>query len=431
MIRRWIKLVLMICLAFLVAVSPLLIGHAQSIPAPELQGYEWTKTTPWDGGDFSEGLVNICYEDPLKRSVYKNLPFRLRRLQQPLKLCGYMDKTGKTMIEPSFHKAHPFKDGLALVGRYRSDSSLRYGYIDRAGKVVIPFDFYDAGDFSEGLAPVGSKSGWGYIDKSGKFAITPRFSGAKPFHEGIALASLKVKGNWFAHVNRNGKIIKRFLDNHLRDNWFCEECMSSEGLIAIPSRKNKFGYINSSGKLVIPYLYHRVQPFSEGLAVFYIYKRFNSYRELIKAGFINKEGEVVISFDVTSNVYLNANGFLSIKVNSFHEGLALVENNNEDGTCNYINREGKIKIEIKHATCRDFSNGLAAIYPRKENQNSSSIVSQYFIDRSGKIVFGSADLHRIISSFNEDLAYMSAGYGSSAYVNKKGEEIFVSPKKRS
>ncbi len=45
----------------------------------------------------------------------------------------------------------------------------KYGYIDKTGKYVINPQFDYAGSFSEGLAVVEIGGKWGYIDKTGKF----------------------------------------------------------------------------------------------------------------------------------------------------------------------------------------------------------------------------------------------------------------------
>lgn len=40
----------------------------------------------------------------------------------------------------------------------------KYGYIDKTGKIVINYQFDGAGRFSEGLARVKIDNKWGYID---------------------------------------------------------------------------------------------------------------------------------------------------------------------------------------------------------------------------------------------------------------------------
>jgi len=64
---------------------------------------------------------------------------------------------------------------------------LEWGFIDRSGKIIIQPQFEDTGDFSEGLAwvrPFDGKAG--YIDKSGKLIIKPEFDAANSFSGGLA-----------------------------------------------------------------------------------------------------------------------------------------------------------------------------------------------------------------------------------------------------
>ena len=51
------------------------------------------------------------------------------------KKYGFIDKTGKIVIEPQFEFANDFVEGLALVS-IRNDE-LKSGYIDETGKIVI------------------------------------------------------------------------------------------------------------------------------------------------------------------------------------------------------------------------------------------------------------------------------------------------------
>jgi len=83
-------------------------------------------------------------------------------------LMGYMDRTGKVIIEPQYSFADDFYEGLARVYvggerycgyNYKNDmydnSALgggKYGYIDTKGIFVIKPQFYYAGRFNEGLA---------------------------------------------------------------------------------------------------------------------------------------------------------------------------------------------------------------------------------------------------------------------------------------
>jgi hypothetical protein len=142
--------------------------------------------------------------------------------------CGYIDKTGKVVIEPRFGSAYSFSEGLAVVmtGDMKPGQKWAWGYIDKAGKFVIEPQFAFASGFSEGLAAVcvGDFSTpakeiedfpkWGYIDKTGKIVITPQFSGLSQgnFSGGMAWVSLEFfpspdSRRGPSYIDRTGKFI--------------------------------------------------------------------------------------------------------------------------------------------------------------------------------------------------------------------------------
>lgn len=84
---------------------------------------------------------------------------------------GYIDKTGKVIIERQFDKAYMFTEGLAPV-----KIGDKWSYIDTTGKIVLdpPKSIYDnLEQFSEGLAIVYTNDGLGVYDKSGNWVISP------------------------------------------------------------------------------------------------------------------------------------------------------------------------------------------------------------------------------------------------------------------
>jgi len=72
---------------------------------------------------------------------------------------GYADQTGKVVIPARFDAARPFARGLAQVGLVDEElpeidarPNLRWGYIDERGRVVVELRYAVLRDFSEGLA---------------------------------------------------------------------------------------------------------------------------------------------------------------------------------------------------------------------------------------------------------------------------------------
>ena len=82
-------------------------------------------------------------------SEYENGLALAKKVYARYELYGYVDKDKNVVIPFSFERAHPFKEGMAVV---RKDG--KYGYINTSGDLVIPCIYYNAVDFNEGVAHV-------------------------------------------------------------------------------------------------------------------------------------------------------------------------------------------------------------------------------------------------------------------------------------
>jgi hypothetical protein len=59
------------------------------------------------------------------------------------------------------------------------EQNKRWGYIDSSGRIVIEPQFAGAGKFADGLAPVEVAGKWGYINQEGVLIVKPAvFRGA-------------------------------------------------------------------------------------------------------------------------------------------------------------------------------------------------------------------------------------------------------------
>lgn len=112
---------------------------------------------------------------------------------------GYIDKTGKIVVEPQFDEAWSHTEGLAGA-KIRG----RWGYIDKRGKIVVEPQFNNIFGFSEGLAAIETGGKWGYIDKTGKIVINPQFDKAYSHSEGLARVKI---GDKLGYIDKTGKYV--------------------------------------------------------------------------------------------------------------------------------------------------------------------------------------------------------------------------------
>ena len=169
----------------------------------------------------------------------------------------------------------------------------------------------------------------------------------------------------------------------------------SEGLAQLwvhEKSGTKAGYIDKTGKVVIPAEYGTIGEFSEGLA---------DAEKDGKFGFIDKTGKAVIPFQYPWTEYGRPLG-------EFHEGLAAVLT---DEGLGYIDKTGAEVIPFQYDYGLSFSEGLAAV--QKDGKWG-------FIDKTGAEIipfqYGRA------SSFSEDLAAVEKD-GKWGFIDKTGAEV--------
>ncbi len=101
--------------------------------------------------------------------------------------CGYIDQTGKWIIEPKYYYADKFaKNGLASVIVLTNNNGRTFchnSWIDKTGKEIPQTLKFEYGkDFADnGLAPFYNKNGYGYFDTKNNIVITPQFEYACSF----------------------------------------------------------------------------------------------------------------------------------------------------------------------------------------------------------------------------------------------------------
>lgn len=164
-------------------------------------------------------------------------------------LFGVIDTTGKEVIKAKYHNMGVFAEGLAVV-----DFNGKYGYVNTVGTEVILPTYEYASDFSEGLAGVKLQGKYGFINQNGVMVISPQFESVRPFANGVA--AVKLNGKW-GFINASGTLVLR----HVFDN----ATYFSSDRCAVQV-KRKWGFIDMQGNLVIPAEFDAVGTFANDLA---------------------------------------------------------------------------------------------------------------------------------------------------------------------
>lgn len=132
----------------------------------------------------------------------------------------------------------------------------RWGFINRKGETIIPFEWNDTRGFDgRGRACVTANNKSGAIDPAGKLVIPLYFNYLDGFDEkGMSAAQLD-SGSGF--IDLNGKIVIPFRYAHVSS---FDRLGNAKVLMRNDQDELRFGWIDRSGRQIIPCIYHEWLP---------------------------------------------------------------------------------------------------------------------------------------------------------------------------
>ena len=315
---------------------------------------------------------------------------------------GYINKFGKVVIEQKYHFAFPFVGDFAIT----QNNNLKYGIINKKGNVVIDATYDKLEKLSENYVIYKENGKYGFIDIKNNKKFKAKYDNIREFKED--LAAICINGRW-GFVNKNGKIV-------IFPQYY-EVANFSERLAAVSYSNHKTSaYINKNGKTVISFDNNHLAPkeFHEGIVPV--------IKEKDKScSYINKKGEIVID---NAKIYP-----INIYCGNFSNGVTVfyIDNKPNEITTGYINKQGKIKYSQTFSLPKNISNDEFSVF---ENFNSN--MAQYtidyktgYIDSSFKIK--TSPIYEFAKDFNNDLAYVKYEE-KEGYINKKGKFVWTKPR---
>ena len=309
---------------------------------------------------------------------------------------GYVDGTGRLVIECRYADARSFDDGLAAV----QEPEGLWGYIDTAGRAVVAPQFTVAGAFDDGMAWVQVGELWGRIDKTGKTIIPCLYSEIGEPDERGWMRALR-DGKWGV-LRQDGEVVVPCAYNLIGEP-------NAYGLIPMTS-DGKHGFLGADGREVLPCFFSYISDFKDG------YARTNYGGSMVlrdepyggQWGLIDTLGHETIP---CRYYYLDTPG----------EGLAAFRLE-QFGNYGYVDVKGNVAISPRFSVARPFSGGVAVV--------SYNNVNFGLVDRNGGEV--SSFRYKRIGRFNDGLAPFNTDlYGMNfqgmeprcGYIDTEGREV--------
>lgn len=204
-------------------------------------------------------------------------------------LYGFIDKTGNWAINPNLESATSYNDSISIV-----EKSAETFFINTDGEFITKLD-KNVGDYSQGYAIVYTDQGSYFVNKLGERLGNQIFQRVNPFSDGMA--SIQVENKW-GFIDSTGTIV-------IEPKYYVRSDFK-EGLTPVSQEADTISiggsfieaFIDKQGNEIIPFKSNvDYGNFNNGLAQGRrsIYSDEKRYTGLYELFYINKKGEKIWS----------------------------------------------------------------------------------------------------------------------------------------
>ncbi|MDG1914328.1 MAG: WG repeat-containing protein [Crocinitomix sp.] len=232
---------------------------------------------------------------------------------------------------------------LILVGLSSQAKNKTWTCINEDGDDIFSMQAIHISDFHNGMAAVHKNTlvnnewvtGDGYVNTKGEIVIPCNLLKAQDFKADVAWIRRDGE-NFYRLIDKTGKVIPT--KKYKKVGTFF---VSNLGRCAV-YEDGKMGFIDETGKEVIPCIYTGSLSFTEGLACVALASSAKG-----EYGFINRDGEVVIPLK-----------FIQAGTSSFRNGLARAT---VERKTVLIDKEGKVVFKTKNGNIQGVHDGLISV----------------------------------------------------------------------
>lgn len=261
-------------------------------------------------------------------------------------LMGYVNKSGKSIIEPKYLRAYDFNSGKAVVMKEQNI----YLIIDNKGNEIKELEYSQVSPSEEGIYLVKNmKNLYGYIDSEGNPLVEPKFIRAELFTKGSAIVGIKENDSTlFGVIDKDG--------NYIVEPKYANIISIGNNYYGVANNRDNIGYkyavVNNKGEEITDFNYYDLS-ISEGDLIS-VFDGINTYALDLQG----KKSDKIPTLEGRGEMYFDGNILKVDLLNRLYyynsKGELVWEESND-----YVLREGAQVLENMY----EATNGQKIYYP--------------------------------------------------------------------